>query len=131
MANGMSKQTRPTVLIVDDERRIADTFAEILRQHGYETVAAYDGQSGLEHARSLSPGAIISDISMPGMNGVEMAIQILQFLPACQILLVSAYRAGALLESAAARGYTFEMLLKPVHPQELVAKLNQRCNNAA
>jgi DNA-binding response OmpR family regulator len=112
------------VLVVDDERLIADTLAVILWQHGYYAEAAYSGEAGLRQAQALNPDLVISDVLMPDMSGTEMAIQIRQFLPACRILLFSGQAATAdLLEEAAAKGYTFEIMTKPVHPQNLLARL--------
>jgi CheY-like chemotaxis protein len=60
------------------------------------------------------------------MNGIEAAINIRAFLPSCKILLFSGQAATAdLLESARAKGHDFEILAKPVHPQDLLAKLRQ------
>jgi len=60
------------VLVVDDERVIADTLVAILKARGFSAFAAYDGNQGLEAARVLQPGVIISDLAMPKMNGLEM-----------------------------------------------------------
>jgi CheY-like chemotaxis protein len=115
---------KPKVLVVDDERVIADTLAIILNQHGYDASAVYTGYGAVERARSLSPDLIISDVIMPDMNGIEAAIRIRQFLPSCKILLFSGQAATAdLLENARAQGHEFEILAKPVHPQDLLAKL--------
>jgi CheY-like chemotaxis protein len=115
---------RPKILVVDDERVIADTLAIILNQYGYEAYTGYDGIQAVERARSLSPDLMICDVIMPHMNGIEAAIHIRAFLPTCKILLFSGQAATAdLLESARARGHEFEILAKPVHPQDLLAKL--------
>jgi CheY-like chemotaxis protein len=67
---------------------------------------------------------IISDVIMPDMNGIEAAIRIRKALPGCKILLFSGQAATAdLLEKARAQGHEFEILAKPVHPQDLLAKL--------
>jgi CheY-like chemotaxis protein len=120
----MPGKKKPKVLVVDDERVIADTLAIILNQHGYEASAAYTGTGAVERARQLSPDLVISDVVMPDMNGIEAAILIREFLPACKILLFSGQAATAdLLENARAQGHEFEILAKPVHPQDLLAKL--------
>ena len=114
------------VLVVDDEQVIADTLTTIFRNAGYEAVAAYDGLSALSQCASFRPDLVISDVVMPGMNGVELAIEIRQTSPTCQILLFSGQAATAnLLEEAQQRGYDFELLAKPVHPKELLAKVAQ------
>ncbi len=115
---------KPKVLVVDDERVIADTLAIILNQHGFDASAVYSGTAAVERARTVHPDLIISDVIMPDMDGIEAAIHIRKFLPACKILLFSGQAATAdLLESARAQGHEFEILAKPVHPQDLLAKL--------
>ncbi|HLY98593.1 MAG TPA: response regulator [Candidatus Angelobacter sp.] len=112
------------VLVVDDEHLIADTLAAILNQSGFDAIAAYTGISAVNRARELSPDLVISDVIMPDMNGIEAAILIRGMLPACKILLFSGQAATAdLLERARAQGHEFEILAKPVHPQDLLAKL--------
>ncbi len=120
----MTGNRKPKVLVVDDERVIADTLAIILNQHGYEATAVYTGTDAVEKARSAHPDLIISDVIMPDINGIEAAIQIRRFLPNCKILLFSGQAATAdLLENARTQGHEFEILAKPVHPQDLLAKL--------
>jgi CheY-like chemotaxis protein len=115
---------KPIVLVVDDEQVIADTLAKILDLNGYNASAVYTGSAAVESARSLRPDLIISDVIMPDMNGIEAAISIRSFLPSCKILLFSGQAATAdLLEDARAQGHEFEILAKPVHPSDLLAKL--------
>lgn len=117
-------RSKPKVLVVDDERVIADTLAIILNQAGFDASAVYTGNGAVESARTIRPDLIISDVIMPDMNGIEAAINIRSFLPSCKILLFSGQAATAdLLESARAQGHEFEILAKPVHPADLLAKL--------
>lgn len=118
------QSTKPKVLVVDDERVIADTLAIILNQSGFDASAVYTGTDAVETARSHEPDLIISDVIMPDMNGIEAAIRIREILPSCKILLFSGQAATAdLLEKARLDGHEFEILAKPVHPQDLLAKL--------
>ena len=122
----MTTGRKPRVLVVDDERVIADTLAIILNQHGFNATAVYTGNGAVERARSEQPDLIISDVIMPDMNGIEAAINIRSFLPTCKILLFSGQASTAdLLERARAQGHQFEILAKPVHPQDLLAKLRE------
>jgi CheY-like chemotaxis protein len=116
--------SKPRVLVVDDERVIADTLATILNQNGFEASAVYTGAEAVVRARNSRPDLVISDVIMQDMNGIEAAIRIRQSLPGCKILLFSGQAATAdLLEKARAQGHEFEILAKPVHPQDLLAKL--------
>lgn len=100
-----AQKSKPKVLVVDDERVIADTLAIILNQHGFDAAAVYTGTEAVERARSVKPDLVISDVIMPDMNGIETAIHIRKFLPGCKILLFSGQAATAdLLETARARG---------------------------
>jgi CheY-like chemotaxis protein len=116
--------TKPRVLVADDERVIADTLAIILNQNGYDASAVYTGTAAVEKAKATRPDLLISDVIMPDMNGIDAAIKIRAFLPGCKILLFSGQAATAdLLEDARKRGHEFEILAKPVHPQDLLQKL--------
>ena len=115
---------KPKVLVVDDERVIADTLAMILNQSGFEARTAYAGEKAVELAGTFQPDMLITDVIMADLNGIDAAIQIREILPAVKILLFSGQAATAdLLEKARARGHEFEILAKPVHPQDLLNKL--------
>ena len=115
---------KPRVLVADDERVIADTLAMILNQSGFQTRVAYTGETALELAAEYKPEMLISDVIMGGLNGIDAAIRIRELLPKIKILLFSGQAATAdLLEKARAQGYEFEILAKPVHPQDLLARL--------
>lgn len=119
-----TRGVKPKVLVADDDRVIADTLAVILGQNGYEASAVYTGSAAVERAKVVRPDLIISDVIMPDMNGIEAAIHIRKFLPQCKILLFSGQAATAdLLENARKQGHEFEILAKPVHPADLLAKL--------
>ena len=115
---------RPRVLVADDEKVIADTLATILNQSGFEARSVYTGEKALEMAPDFKPEMLISDVIMADLNGIDAAIKIREILPGIKILLFSGQAATAdLLEKARAQGYDFEILAKPVHPQDLLNKL--------
>jgi CheY-like chemotaxis protein len=112
------------ILVIDDERRIADTLTLILRSAGYTSAAAYDGPSGVATCSEFLPQLVISDVVMPGMSGIEVAIEIRQQFPQCKILLYSGQAATAqMMDQARAQGHDFELLAKPVHPVQLLEKV--------
>jgi CheY-like chemotaxis protein len=115
---------RLRVLIADDERIIADTLGLILNQNGFEAATVYSGQKAVETARHFHPNVFLGDVVMPGMSGIEAAIQICTMIPGCRILLLSGQAATSdLLRDARVRGHDFEILLKPVHPNQLLDRL--------
>jgi CheY-like chemotaxis protein len=126
VTNGPTELRRTFILVVDDEKRIADTLALILESKGYISEAAYDGATALEVCRAHTPNLVISDVVMPGMNGIELGIAIRRDFPASQVLLFSGQAATAeMLDDASAHGHSFELLAKPVHPVELLEKVDQ------
>lgn len=118
---------KPKVLVADDERVIADTLAMILNQSGFEAKAVYSGEKALELAAAFEPDMLISDVIMADLNGIDTAIRMRTSFPRIKILLFSGQAATAdLLEKARAQGYEFEILAKPVHPQDLLSRLRSR-----
>ena len=123
----MSENTttaKPRVLVADDEQVIANTLAIILNQAGFEARAVYSGEKAIEALETFQPDMLISDVIMTGMTGIDAAIKTREKLPNCKILLFSGQAATAdLLERARTEGHEFEILAKPVHPTDLLAKL--------
>ena len=117
-------RVNPKVLVVDDERVIADTLAMILNQSGFDAKAVYSGEKAVELASTFTPDMLITDVIMADLNGIDAAIRIRSVLPSIKILLFSGQAATAdLLEKARTQGHEFEILAKPVHPTDLLAKL--------
>lgn len=115
---------RPVVLVVDDESAIADTLAEILTLSGYAAVPVYDGEEALETALVMPPELLITDVMLPGMSGIDLAISVKRIFPDCRILLFSGQAATTnLLASANRAGHQFTLLTKPVHPTDLLNRV--------
>src|SRR5271156_3970678 len=75
---------KAVVLVVDDEAVIADTLAMILEQSGIRALVAYDGKSALEIANTFPPDLLLTDVAMPGMSGIDLAVAIRHTLPKCK-----------------------------------------------
>jgi DNA-binding response OmpR family regulator len=117
---------RPVVLVVDDESAIADTLSEILKLSGYAAMPVYDGEEALETALLMPPELLITDVMLPGMSGIELAIKMRRIFPDCRILLFSGQAATSdLLTYAARAGHEFTLLIKPVHPTELLRRVSE------
>lgn len=120
----MNKPKAKRILVVDDEECIADTLALILRSSGYDVTARNDARGALEECQMQIPDLVLSDVMMPEVNGIELAIQIEQQYPACRILLISGLGSSfGLAAEASERGHRFEILSKPIRPAELLARI--------
>jgi CheY-like chemotaxis protein len=116
----------PVVLIVDDERVIADTLSIILTHAGFVTMTAYDGATALRMANEIPPALLISDVVMPGITGVELAIRLTQSIPDLKVLLFSGQASTVdLLEEARRSGHHFNALTKPVHPTDMLKRISE------
>jgi CheY-like chemotaxis protein len=114
----------PRVFVVDDDVLIACTLAAILRLHGYSATSFTSPLEALAAAQASAPDLLISDVSMPGLSGVNLAIQIKAECPACKILLFSGHAtAQNLLSDADSQGNTFPLLEKPVHPSVMLSTI--------
>lgn len=115
----------PRVLVVDDERVIADTLALILDRNGFTTRVAYSGEEAITIAEEYPLNVLITDMLMPGVNGIQTAVEVRRRATACRVLLMSGQSVtDALLKEANALGQDFEILIKPVHPRALLERLN-------
>jgi DNA-binding NtrC family response regulator len=119
------------ILVVDDERRIADTLALILQSNGYKTAVAYEGDSALAQASEMRPDLLLTDVIMPGMNGIELAMAVSKRLPECKILLFSGQAATTeLLDHAQKQGCDFPLVSKPIHPEDMLKKVAEILNSS-
>lgn len=121
-----SNSSKPVVLIVDDEQIIADTLAAILRRSGFTAMSTYQGSTALEIARNSPPDLLLTDVAMPGMSGIDLAISIRQKFPLCKVLLFSGQASTTdLLTEARNAGHDLTCLQKPLHPSELLARISE------
>jgi CheY-like chemotaxis protein len=122
----VSSNPVPHVFIVDNEQVIAFSLAAILKLHGYSATFFTSPLEALAAARSKAPDLLISDVQMPSISGIDLAIQMRAQYPACKILLFSGQPAAFdLLEDARIRGHSFDLLLKPLPPTELLFEVGK------
>lgn len=87
--------TAPTVLVVDDDAALRTLMARMLATEGYNVVAAADGTEALRIAEELvgQIPLVVTDVTMPVMDGVELARALARLIPAPLVLFVSGYAA--------------------------------------
>lgn len=114
-----------TVLVIEDERALADLVSSHLEKEGYRAITAYDGISGLKEAEREVPDLVILDLMLPGMPGTEI----------CSAIRRDSRTAGIPVIIATARGEEidrvvgFELgaddyVVKPFSPRELMLRVN-------
>src|ERR1700687_5400150 len=123
----MLKQKIPRIFIVDDERIIAETLALILRKSGYSARFFLNPLEALQMSLSEAPDLLISDVKMPQLSGIDLAIRMREQCPMCKILLISAQAGTAdLLEGARKQGHNFHLVPKPIHPSNLLSLIREQ-----
>jgi len=123
-------RTRRRVLVVDDERTIAEVVAQYLERAGYETRRAFDGPTAASAAGSWTPDLIILDIMLPGFDGLEVMRRLHQSTPAATgperspaVILLTA-RGEESERIAGLRRGADDYVVKPFSPAELVARVD-------
>jgi CheY-like chemotaxis protein len=112
------------ILVADDDSVIASTLSQILRLSGYETETVSSGEEAVSTAAIRNPDVLITDVVMGGITGIEAAIRILEFIPACLVILISGQANTAdHLSDACRHGHQFEILPKPVHPKAMLERI--------
>jgi len=113
-----------TILIVDDEPNYQIVLAELLKDEGYEVFTADSGLAGLPIVYSTDLDLVLSDMKMPGMDGIEFLAKIKEYNRELPVILITAY---AEVEKAveAMRLGAFTYLAKPFSNQQLLASVTK------
>lgn len=85
----MTDSQKPTILVVDDEAFILSVISRMLEREGYNVVVAGSGEHALTLLGTFSISLVLTDIRMPGMDGVQLAATILKRCPELPLLFVS------------------------------------------
>jgi len=114
----MKMESRSTILLVDDDPAALSMLDRWLSDDGYKVVTAMDGREALDAFRDSDPDLVISDLIMPGMNGMELLEQLHSESPDVQVILLTSY--GSIPSAVeAVRAGAFDYLSKPVLIDEL------------
>jgi signal transduction histidine kinase/ActR/RegA family two-component response regulator len=109
----------PRVLVVDDNDEIRNVTVEFLSDAGFAVVEAADAAAAIERLQAGSFAAVVTDIVMPGMDGIEFARRAKERWPGLHVVLMSGFSAS--IQQAASEGFT--VLTKPFQLADLVARL--------
>jgi CheY-like chemotaxis protein len=120
------------ISVVDDEVLIASTLATVLCNQGFDACFFTQPLQALQAAQYYAPDLLISEVSMPVLSGIELAIRVQRHCPNCKVLLFSGQpETTDLLKTSRANGHNFEVLPKPTHPIEILRKIQSTLGLAA
>jgi DNA-binding NtrC family response regulator len=120
----MPESKRRRIFVVDDEPIIGFTLATILESAGYTARSFSDPLDALRAAETNCPDYLVSDVTMPKLNGIDLGIQFKAIYPHVRVLLFSGVLSSAhWREDASSKGHNFEILAKPIHPKALLAAI--------
>jgi FixJ family two-component response regulator/GAF domain-containing protein len=114
----MAGRTRK-VLVVDDERFFRESISETLTSAGIESVLASDGTEALASADHPAVGAVVLDVRLPGMDGLEVLRRLRERRPTLPVIMLSAHQDQTYVLEALRQGAA-DYLAKPLHEEELV-----------
>lgn len=120
----MSEPVPPaSVLVVDDDVGMVETLADILREHSYRVATGYSGEAAIAMAREQPYDAILMDIRMPGLNGVEALKVIKAATPRTNVIMMTAYTRHELVEEAR-QASALAIVPKPLDLQQVLDLLH-------
>jgi DNA-binding NtrC family response regulator len=102
-----------SVLIVDDDKEMADTLADILTVEGFKAKVAYSGEDAVKMIQGNGFDCVVADIKMPGISGVELNQLIKESKPDLPMVLMTAYSVDSLVQQGEENG-VITTLTKPL-----------------
>src|SRR5271155_3575765 len=110
------------VLVVDDDRLVADTLTLIFERNGFRAKAAYSADEALDRSREFTPNLLLCDVTMPGRDGLSLVEDMTHELPACRILVLTGFYSNLknVREQARKLSRPLGILTKPCQPTELL-----------
>lgn len=110
------------VLIVDDDRLVADTLALIFEKRGFDVRAAYCANDALVRAREFRPDLLLCDVTMPGRDGLALVRDVTCELPSCRVIVLTGFYSNLLSvsEESSKLPRPLSILTKPCQPAELL-----------
>jgi two-component system, chemotaxis family, chemotaxis protein CheY len=114
------------ILVIDDDVHICETVRRTLEARGHSVQSVEDGADGIASLAELAPDLVITDVFMPGQDGIETLLEIRKAFPVLKVIVMSGGDSSGLinlLDDAEMLGAD-RTLAKPFTPEELVAAVD-------
>ena len=118
------------ILIVDDDPGLRNSFARLIEQDGHEALTAANGEEGIERLERDRPDAVVMDVRMPGMTGLEALARMKARDPATPVIIMTAYGNTDTAIEAVNKG-AFDYILKPFDIPEMLGLIAQALDAAS
>lgn len=122
--------SKPTVLVIDDEKNIREGLRSGLKMEGYDVIASEDGEDGLEKLKTLGADAVILDLKMPKLGGMEFLQQARSIENQTPVIILTGHGGVDEAVDAMKRG-AYDFLTKPVNIDKLVLILKRAIDETA
>ncbi len=117
---------KTTLLVVEDDERVRSLVVRALTGNGFSVQEASDGREALDRFSEYPPiDMLVTDVMMPGMDGIQLAEDLVSRCPGLRVLFISGYPANTLRERHAVLLRSMQLLEKPFTPAALIAKVNE------
>lgn len=113
-----------SILVIDDDRLIRQTFKNHLQSDGFEVHLAADGEEGVQLFKEAGPNLVILDIHLPGMDGLEVLRQVREIDPKAYVIMITAFDDMQTTVEAIKQG-AFEYICKPIDYDELLLSIRK------
>lgn len=120
----MVKKRGEHILVVDDERDVREGLGKLLEMEGYDVTTAENGLVALERARTRRFDLVLTDLRMPGLDGVETLMGLKQLHPTMPVIIVTAYASGETADRCKREG-AYGYVLKPFDLDELLRTIEE------
>jgi CheY-like chemotaxis protein len=100
------------IMIVDDEPQVAEVLARSLARQGHHTTVVHSGQEALDRLPSLALDAMFLDVSMPGMNGLDVMVEVKRLKPALAVVVITGHATADEVERVKQLG-AIDVIQKP------------------
>ena len=116
------------IMIVDDEPQVADVLSRSLTRQGHRTTVVHSGQEALEQLGTLPLDAMFLDVSMPGMNGLDVMAEVKRLKPALAVVVITGHATADEVERVKQLG-AVDVIQKPsalTHYHKAIERLHSR-----